>query len=109
MTRKSMIWICAALLAAGAGFMATDSASAGWGSFGQRSGYGNHGHWNSGRSGYGYGHNNHGSNFRRGYDYGHGSYNRGRSHYDYHAPSIRWHGNHFDITPGHYHLHRGRH
>ncbi len=26
-------------------------------------------------------------------------------HYDYHAPTVRWHGSHFDVTPGHYDYH----
>lgn len=31
------------------------------------------------------------------------------SHYDYHAPQLVPHGNHFDYVPGHYDLHRTGH
>jgi hypothetical protein len=51
--------------------------------------------------GYGsqYGHRSH---------YGHGSYHD-TSHYDYHPTEIRRHGNHYDVMPGHYDLHRTGH
>lgn len=53
-----------------------------------------HGHYHGGWGGHGhYGH------------YGHGW----RGHYDYHGPSLRWHGNHFDYIPGHYHYHHRNH
>jgi hypothetical protein len=28
------------------------------------------------------------------------------NHYDYHAPSVQWHGNHSHFTPSHYDYHR---
>lgn len=31
------------------------------------------------------------------------------SHYDWHGPSLRWHGNHFDYVPGHYDYHQTGH
>ncbi|QDU58092.1 hypothetical protein [Aeoliella mucimassa] len=31
------------------------------------------------------------------------------SHWDYHAPSLQWHGNHFDYMPGHYDYHQQGH
>ncbi len=31
------------------------------------------------------------------------------SHYDYHAPSLVPHGNHYDYVPGHYHQHQTGH
>ncbi len=42
--------------------------------------------------------------------YGYGqSYYHDTSHYDYHAPSLQRHGNHFDVVPGHYDYHQTGH
>lgn len=47
--------------------------------------------------------------------YGGGGYGHGRavwhdtSHYDWHAPSLQRHRNHYDYVPGHYDLHRDGH
>ncbi len=60
-----------------------------------------HGRWGGGyRGGWGgHGHGGHG---------GHGRWHD-TTHYDYHAPSLRWHGDHVDFVPGHYDLHRTGH
>jgi hypothetical protein len=62
--------------------------------------YGGHG-----RMSHGYYPRHHRSPYHRAYHY------RGRygGHYDYHAPSAIWHGNHIDVMPGHYDYHRGGH
>lgn len=74
--------------------------------------------YSSGYSGYGY------SGYRSNYGHRafgpviypssgiryHSGYRGSRTpHYDYHAPSIVPHGNHFHYQPGHYDLHYGRH
>ena len=42
--------------------------------------------------------------------YGYGqSYYHDTSHYDYHAPSIQRHRNHYHVTPGHYDYHQTGH
>ncbi len=41
--------------------------------------------------------------------YGHYGYHPWRGHYDYHGPSLQFHGNHFDYVPGHYHYHHRNH
>ncbi|MCC9603834.1 hypothetical protein LOC67_25060 [Stieleria sp. JC731] len=41
--------------------------------------------------------------------YGHGSYHPSRPHYDYYPPQVIRHGNHYDVIPGHSHLHHGNH
>ena len=41
--------------------------------------------------------------------YSGGSFYHNTSHYDYHAPSLQRHGNHFDVVPGHYDYHRTGH
>ena len=100
MFRKSILWLSAALMAAGVGFFSADTASAQWNR------YGHYGH--SYRSPYQYGYGNYGHRYyypRRGTHY----HYHDTSHYDYHPPSVRWHGNHFDVTPGHYHYHRQGH
>ncbi len=43
------------------------------------------------------------------YGYSGQSYFHNTSHYDYHAPSIQRHGNHFDVVPGHNDYHRSGH
>ncbi|TWU00588.1 hypothetical protein Pla108_15400 [Botrimarina colliarenosi] len=48
------------------------------------------------------------------YGGGHGGHHGGAvwhdtTHYDWHGPSLRRHGNHYDYTPGHYDLHRDGH
>jgi hypothetical protein len=66
--------------------------------------------------GYGYGgsgiYNHHVpsySQFGYGSHYGHhGSYHD-TTHWDWHPTTIRRHGNHFDVMPGHYDLHRDGH
>jgi hypothetical protein len=46
-----------------------------------------------------------------GHGHGHGfhGYYPSYGHYDYHAPSLQWHGNHYDYVPGHYDYHSGPH
>jgi hypothetical protein len=99
MIRKSILWLSAAMLAVGVAFFSTDTASAQWGRY-----YNNYGY------NYRY---NHSPNYHYG-NYGYRYYPRSwgthyhwhdTSHYDYHPPSVRWHGNHFDVTPGHYDYH----
>ena len=41
--------------------------------------------------------------------YGHHGYYHDTSHFDYHAPQIYRHGNHYDFVPGHYDFHRTGH
>ena len=42
--------------------------------------------------------------------YGYGqSYYHNTSHYDYHAPSLQQHRNHYDVVPGHYDYHQTGH
>lgn len=112
MTRKSVIWMSAALLAAGVGFLSVDEASAGWG---RGTGYRNsaYGYQSYGNSRYGG--QNYGYQPGRGYAQP-GFSNRGghfdyhdTTHFDYHPPTITRHGNHFDRTPGHFDLHRSGH
>ncbi len=55
---------------------------------------GNHGNFNHGWGGWGG---------------GCGSTWQNTGHYDYHAPQLRWHGNHFDYQPGHYDYHNTGH
>lgn len=43
------------------------------------------------------------------YGYGRRSYYHDTTHLDYHAPSIRRHGDHFHAVPGHYDVHRTGH
>jgi hypothetical protein len=59
----------------------------------------------SGYRGYAPGYQNYGTN----YGYSGHSYYHDTSHYDYHAPSLQWHGNHFDAVPGHYDFHQTGH
>lgn len=40
---------------------------------------------------------------------GHHGYYHDTTHFDYHAPEVYRHGNHYDIQPGHYDLHRSGH
>ncbi|NNJ25664.1 hypothetical protein [Alienimonas chondri] len=54
----------------------------------------------SSRYGNTYGHSGYGSRVRT-FGGGHGA-----GHYDYHAPTVVPHGNHLDVTPGHYDFHR---
>ncbi|MCA9072972.1 MAG: hypothetical protein KDA84_28810 [Planctomycetaceae bacterium] len=116
MTRKSVIWMCAALMVTGIGFVTANTASAGWG---QGSSYRTSGvrYQNYGNRGYGYQNYNYqpqrgyiqpGFSNRRGYGGGHYDYHD-TTHFDYHPPTIIRHGNHFDVTPGHYDLHRSGH
>jgi hypothetical protein len=102
MIRKSMLWLSAALMAAGVSFLSTDSASAQWGRYRDYGhtyrNYDYHNH-RYGNYGYRYSYPRHGTH----YDW------HDTSHYDYHPPSIRWHGNHIDVTPGHYDYHRQGH
>lgn len=110
MIRKS-IWTCAALAIGAFGFVATETASAGWGGGFGYSNYGNRGYSNSS---YGYQRSRGYSQFgvsNRGYGsrgYGGARYHD-TTHLDYHAPSINRHGNHYDYTPGHYDVHRSGH
>lgn len=102
--------------AANAGGFSITVGSGGYGYGGY--GYGNSGYRYSsgyrgghGRSGYNNGHRAFGptvhprvhSRYRSGY--------RGytRPHYDYHAPSLVPHGNHYHYQPGHYDKHYGGH
>lgn len=117
MTRKSMMWMSAAMLALGIGLFSANTASAGWGvniNYGNN-GYrnGNYGYQNRNfgyqNQGYGWNRNYRGySNWGNGYN---GGWNRGggQGHFDYHPTEIRRHGNHLDINPGHYDYHRGGH
>lgn len=67
------------------------------GGYGHTVGYGNRGYNQSFyRGAHGGGHG------------GHGAWHN-TSHYDWHAPSLRRHGNHFDLVPGHYDYHRTGH
>ena len=82
----------------------TDSAEAQWG-------------YRSGHSHRGYDSHDYRGDYRsRGYDtHYRGGYYRPHyhwhdtSHYDWHAPSIQRHGNHYHYTPGHYDFHRDGH
>ena len=118
MTRKSMIWVSAALVVAGLGFVGSETASAAWGvGYGyQSNGYG---HQSYGNPGYGY--QNYGFQQNRGFaqpgynnynnygGYRSGQYGNSSTHFDYVPPTITQHGNHLDRTPGHFDLHRGGH
>ncbi|QDT11078.1 hypothetical protein [Planctomycetes bacterium K23_9] len=62
----------------------------------------------------GYGHSSHyrssyRSSYRPSYTPTYRSRFHDTSHYDYHPTEIRRHGNHFDVVPGHYDLHRTGH
>ena len=101
MLRKSVIWLSAALMAAGVAFFSTDTASAQWNRYG---------HYGQSYRNYDY----HRGHSYRNYGYRHSPRSthydwHDTSHYDYHPPSIRWHGNHIDVTPGHYDYHRQGH
>ena len=103
MIRKSIFWLSAALMVAGVGLFNADSASAQWGQYRHYDGrsyrsYDSHNH-NYGNSGYRYYSPRRETHYRY----------HDTSHYDYHPPSVRWHGNHIDVTPGHYDLHRQGH
>ena len=63
--------------------------------------------WGFGGGYYG-GHSSHYHGGGHGHHGGHGFHGWG-GHYDYHAPSLQWHGNHFDYVPGHYDYHQGSH
>lgn len=110
MTRKSMSWMCAALVVTGIGLFAANSASAGWGR-----GYGyqvnQYGHQGFIKSGYGY--QNYGFQRPRGYAQPHyDTYSNFRGygnrpsydavHFGYQPPTITRHGNHLDRTSGHF-------
>ncbi|QDT16573.1 hypothetical protein [Alienimonas californiensis] len=88
--------------------------SSNYGNFGRSNLYGNSGGYGSSfsrprfNSGYGSG-----NQFGRGYGqsgygsgYGLGNSQHGSGHYDYHAPEIVPHGDHLDVTPGHYDFHQ---
>ncbi|MEX0716938.1 MAG: hypothetical protein WD066_10135 [Planctomycetaceae bacterium] len=76
------------------------------------------GHFHQGH-GYGHGHGNsfHGysGHYQSFYNpsYGNWGYSQpywhDTSHYDYHPTRIVPHGNHYDVIPGHYHLHHSGH
>lgn len=106
MTRKTMIWMSAALLALGVGLFSANTASAGWdinfsyGSKGFRGG--NYGYRHPG-FGYNRGYSNWGGRFDRGW-YGRG----GRGYNDCYRPPIHRHGDRFHILGGH-RDHRGGH
>ncbi len=70
----------------------------GYNSYRPSYGFGGYGHAGHGHTGYGshYGHRP---------SYGHPPY----PHLDYHPPAIVPHGNHYDVLPGHYDYHHGRH
>lgn len=59
--------------------------------------------------GYGGGYYGGHSGHYHGGGYGGGFHGWGGGHYDYHAPSLQLHGNHFHVTPGHYDYHHGSH
>ncbi len=123
MTRKSISWMCAALVVAGFGIFSANTASAGWGigpdyrSIGfqnQRYGYQNsclprYGNSNYGYQDYGYSRNR-GFTQPRYNTFNNYNSRSGRyldpTHYDYHPPTAVRHGNHLDYTPGRYDLHR---
>ena len=70
-----------------------------------------HGHGHSGHvyqpvapSHWGHGHQTHYPNFGWQQPTYHDT-----THLDYHAPTIRRHGNHFHVQPGHYDVHRSGH
>lgn len=69
----------------------------------------NSGGYYGGRQVVGYGNRGYGRTVGYGgTGYGHRSWHN-TSHYDYHGPSLQRHGNHFDVVPGHYDLHRSGH
>ena len=127
MTLLKTAFTSAALLAGGLFAMTPDTADAQvriqFGSGGYGNGGYNNGGYRSGNSGYGNpgyndGYHNHGgsgysgqrSSGYRGYSNGgYSNGGRGVSHYDYHPTTVVPHGNHYDVQPGHYDLHRGGH
>lgn len=78
-------------------------------------GYGNpYRSFYGGGLGHGVGYGGYGGGYGYGVGYGGAGCGSGRtwhdtSHYDWHGPSLRRHGNHFDYTPGHYDFHRDGH
>lgn len=60
---------------------------------------------------WGYGGGYYGGHSAQYYGGGHSGFHGwgGGSHYDYHRPTVQWHGNHLDTTPGHYDYHQGGH
>ena len=104
-------WIAAPLLAAGLMFASdAPTADAGNGFFrigGVQLSVGG-GHYGGGY------YNSYRPSYRSSYGYGHVSHSRhgyyhDTSHYDWHPTEVRRHGNHYDVTPGHYDYHRTGH
>lgn len=56
-----------------------------------------------------YGARNHGIGNHRGGHYGHGRSFHDTTHLDYHPTEVIRHGNHYDVQPGHYDVHRTGH
>ena len=63
-------------------------------------------HLHGGHGGHGHSSHFHGYGGYGGYG---GYYPQSYGHYDYHAPSLQFHGNHFDYVPGHYDYHQTPH
>ena len=55
------------------------------------------------------GHHGHGHGHGHIHGHIHGYPYHGWGHYDYHGPSLQWHGNHWDYVPAHYDYHYGPH
>jgi hypothetical protein len=110
-------WILGLVAAAGLTLAASTASAQGFGGYGCGVPYGGIG-YSAGYGGIGYGGGCYGSGVRIA---GYGGYGPGiglsvgyprwhdTSHFDYHGPSLRRHGNHFHVQPGHYHLHRSGH
>lgn len=99
------IYLPAIALAVAFTFAASGEANAQWG---HGWGHGHHGHINHVqpiiRSHWGHGH----QSFRPSYGWRTPTYHD-TTHLDYHAPTIRRHGNHLHVQPGHYDVHNTGH
>jgi len=98
---KKLIFAAAAVV--GLTFVAGNTAEAGHGRRSLNFGFSN------GRFGFNIhgGHRGHRRHF--GQPYYPGGWYHDTGHYDYHPPSVQWHGDHFDYVPGHYDYHNTGH